>query len=109
MGIARALMPNPEVLILDEPASGLDLGGRENLVETLSQLAFDQFSPVIVLVTHHVEEIPPGFTHALLLKDGAVYASGQIGETVTSANLSAVFGLNLAVSREDGRFSARKV
>ena len=108
VGIARALMPNPEVLILDEPASGLDLGGRENLVETLSQLAFEPFSPVIVLVTHHVEEIPPGFTHALLLKDGAVYASGPIAETVTSANLSAVFGLNLAVSCEDGRFSARK-
>ena len=108
VGIARALMPNPEVLILDEPASGLDLGGRENLVEALSQLAFEPRSPVIVLVTHHVEEIPPGFTHALLLKDGAVYASGPIEETVTSANLSAVFGLGRAGSRPAGRVSARK-
>lgn len=108
VGLARALMPNPELLVLDEPASGLDLGGRESLIDTLSRLAIEPLSPVIVLVTHHVEEIPPGFTHALLLKDGAVYASGPIGEIIVSSNLSAVFGIDLSVTNEAGRFSARK-
>uniref|UniRef100_UPI003564CF26 ABC transporter ATP-binding protein n=1 Tax=Actinotalea sp. TaxID=1872145 RepID=UPI003564CF26 len=71
--IARALMTDPELLLLDEPAAGLDLGGREELVAALAELAGDQRSPVLVLVTHHVEEIPPGFTHLLLLKDGTVH------------------------------------
>ena len=74
--IARALMTDPELLLLDEPAAGLDLGGREDLVRTLSVLALDADSPATILVSHHVEEIPPGFTHALLLRDGKVVAQG---------------------------------
>lgn len=109
VGIARALMPNPEVLVLDEPTSGLDLGGRESLLETLSQLAHQPYAPVLVLVTHHVEEIPEGFTHALLLRDSKRFAAGPIGEVVTSENLSQVFGLPLSVSQEDGRFTAKAI
>ena len=109
VGIARALMPNPEVLVLDEPTSGLDLGGRESLLQTLSQLAHQPYAPVLILVTHHVEEIPEGFTHALLLRDGKKFAAGPIEEIVTSENLSQVFGLALTVSYEDGRFTAKAV
>src|SRR5512144_933041 len=76
--IARALMTDPELLLLDEPAAGLDLGGREDLVSTLAVLAMDDLSPATVLVSHHVEEIPPGFTHAMLLRAGKVVASGPI-------------------------------
>ncbi len=107
IGIARALMPNPEILILDEPTSGLDLGGRESLLSTLSDLARDEFAPVLVLVTHHVEEIPPGFTHALLLKDGRVHVAGPIDEVMTSENLSVAFGLPLTVETTAGRYVAR--
>lgn len=107
VGIARALMPNPEVLILDEPTSGLDLGGRESLLETLTGLAAQPYAPVLILVTHHVEEIPEGFTHALLLKDGTVFAAGPISETITSFNLSRVFGLPLEVESSHGRYTAR--
>ena len=106
--IARALMADPELLLLDEPAAGLDLGGREDLVSTLSVLAMDADSPATVLVSHHVEEIPPGFTHALMLRDGRVVASGLVDHVVTEANLSATFGMPLALAREDGRFSARR-
>ena len=74
--IARALMADPELLLLDEPAAGLDLGGREDLVRRLAALAADPYAPAIVLVTHHVEEIPPGFTHVLLLRGGRVVAAG---------------------------------
>src|SRR3954462_2689558 len=76
--IARALMTAPELLLLDEPAAGLDLGGREDLVETLSRLALDEYAPATVLVSHHVEEIPPGFTHALLMRAGRVVAAGPL-------------------------------
>jgi iron complex transport system ATP-binding protein len=106
--IARALMADPELLLLDEPAAGLDLGGREDLVSTLSVLAADPAAPATVLVSHHVEEIPPGFTHALLLREGAVVASGPMAEVVTEESLSATFGLPLVVRREAGRFSARR-
>lgn len=106
--IARALMADPELLLLDEPAAGLDLGGREDLVSTLSVLAMDADSPATVLVSHHVEEIPPGFTHALLLRDGAVVASGLLDHVVTEANLSATFGMPLALTHEDGRWAARR-
>ena len=106
---ARALMTDPELLLLDEPAAGLDLGGREELVRTLSQLAKDPATPVTVLVTHHVEEIPPGYTHALLLRHGGVVAAGPIGETITSQNLTRTFGLPLVVDRHGERFSARSV
>ncbi len=105
--IARALMTDPELLLLDEPAAGLDLGGREDLVRWLSELAADPEAPAMVLVTHHVEEIPPGFTHALLLREGAVVAAGLLRETVTGENLSKTFDLPLHVEYADGRFTAR--
>ncbi len=105
--IARALMTDPELLLLDEPAAGLDLAGREALVETLSELASDPASPAIVLVTHHVEEIPRGFTHVLLLRAGAVVAAGPIEQTLTAEVLSQCFGLPLALDHTGGRWSAR--
>ncbi|MGH3413179.1 MAG: ABC transporter ATP-binding protein [Marmoricola sp.] len=106
--IARALMSDPELLVLDEPAAGLDLGGREDLVATLGVLARDSRSPATVLVSHHVEEIPAGFTHALLLRRGQVVAAGPLEQVVTGPWLSETFGLPLQVSRLDGRFSARR-
>ncbi len=105
--IARALMTDPELLLLDEPAAGLDLGGREDLVRRLAELAADPDAPATVLVTHHVEEIPPGFTHALLLREGGVVAAGLLTDTVTSDNLSKTFNLPLRVEYRDGRFAAR--
>ncbi|WP_394940851.1 ABC transporter ATP-binding protein [Psychromicrobium sp. YIM B11713] len=104
--IARALMTDPELLLLDEPAAGLDLAGREDLVRRLSLLAADEEAPAIVLVTHHLEEVPPGFTHALLIRDGAVVAQGPLDEVLTEQNLSDTFGLPLTLSRHNGRFSA---
>ncbi|GAB3996858.1 ABC transporter ATP-binding protein [Nocardioides marmoraquaticus] len=106
--IARALMTDPELLLLDEPAAGLDLGGREDLVQTLSALAQDPDSPATVLVSHHVEEIPPGFTHGLVLRGGRVVAAGLLDEVMTDAVLSDAFGLPLAVRSEAGRWSARR-
>ena len=105
--IARALMTDPELLLLDEPAAGLDLGGREELVAALAELAHDRRSPVLVLVTHHVEEIPSGFTHVLLLRDGAVHAAGPVAEVLTAHNLSQTYGLALVVERHGDRWSAR--
>jgi iron complex transport system ATP-binding protein len=105
--IARALMTDPELLLLDEPAAGLDLGGREDLVRRLAELAADPDAPAMVLVTHHVEEIPPGFGHALLLREGGVVAAGLVADTVTSENLSKTFNLPLLVEHTDGRFWAR--
>ena len=106
--IARSLMTDPELLILDEPAAGLDLGGREDLVSTMSTLAEDPLSPAIVLVSHHVEEIPPGFTHALMLRDGRVVTQGPIAEVMTAPNLTATFGMSLQLTFEDGRYAARR-
>jgi iron complex transport system ATP-binding protein len=106
--IARALMTDPELLLLDEPAAGLDLGGREDLVATLSVLALDPDSPATVLVSHHVEEIPPGFTHAMLLRHGAVVAAGPVDAVVTEAALSETFGMPLLLTRHDDRFAARR-
>jgi iron complex transport system ATP-binding protein len=106
--IARALMVDPELLLLDEPAAGLDLGGREDLVSTLSVLAADADSPATVLVSHHVEEIPPGFTHALLLRDGRVVTQGVLDDVLTRESLSATFGMPLALRHEDGRWAARR-
>ncbi|QTE30743.1 ABC transporter ATP-binding protein [Pengzhenrongella sicca] len=105
--IARALMTDPELLLLDEPAAGLDLGGREELVAALAELAGDPRSPVLVLVTHHVEEIPRGFTHVLLLKDGRVHAAGPIEQVLTAPTLSAAFDVDLVVTHDAGRWSAR--
>lgn len=105
--LARALMSDPELLLLDEPAAGLDLGGREDLLRRLTRLAEDPESPAMVLVTHHVEEIPPGFTHGLLLSAGAVVAQGLLDEVLTGANLSAAYGLPLTVERAGRRWFAR--
>ncbi len=106
--IARSLMTDPEMLLLDEPAAGLDLGGREDLVARLSELALDPEAPAMVLVTHHVEEIPPGFTHALLLRDGRAVASGLVEDVVTSDNLSKTFDQDLLLERSGDRFFARR-
>jgi iron complex transport system ATP-binding protein len=106
--IARSLMTDPELLLLDEPAAGLDLGGREDLVSTLSVLAMDELSPATVLVSHHVEEIPPGFTHVLLLREGGVVAAGPIEEVLTEHVVSATFGMPLLLTHEDGRWAARR-
>ena len=105
--IARALMTDPELMLLDEPAAGLDLGGREDLVRRLGELAADVEAPALVLVTHHVEEIPPSFTDVLLLREGRVVAQGPIEITLTEENLSATFGLPLVLERHSGRWSAR--
>jgi iron complex transport system ATP-binding protein len=107
--IARALMPDPELLILDEPAAGLDLGAREDLLTRLSGLAIDPAAPTSLLVTHHVEEIPSGTTHALLLRDGGVVASGPISEVLTSGNISQAFGLTINLTHENGRWFARAI
>jgi len=107
--IARALMTDPELLLLDEPAAGLDLGGREELVARLADLAADPDAPALVLVTHHVEEIPPGFSHCLILSEGGVVAAGLLPDTLTPENLSAAFGQSIAVDSADGRYFARRV
>lgn len=104
--IARALMTDPELLLLDEPAAGLDLGGREELVHKLGELASDDGSPAMVLVTHHLEEVPPGFTHAMLLRDGGVVAAGPIKDVLTDEHLSSTFGLPLDVTENAGRYTA---
>jgi len=106
--IARSLMTDPELLLLDEPAAGLDLGGREELVARLADLAADPDSPALVLVTHHVEEIPLGFSHCLILAEGEVLAAGLLADTLTAENLSAAFGQSIAVDAIDGRYFARR-
>jgi iron complex transport system ATP-binding protein len=105
--LARSLMTDPELVLLDEPAAGLDLAGRETLVQDLAELAGDRRSPVLVLVTHHVEEIPPGFTHCLLLRRGRVVASGPLDEVLTDDTLSATFDLPLEVTHSGNRWTAR--
>jgi iron complex transport system ATP-binding protein len=106
--IARALMTDPEMLLLDEPAAGLDLGGREDLVQRLSELASDPDAPASILVTHHVEEIPPGFTHLLLIADGAIVAAGLLDDVLTSENLSKTFGQDLELDKLGDRYFARR-
>lgn len=106
--LARSLMTDPELLLLDEPAAGLDLGGRETLVADLAELAGDRRSPVIILVTHHVEEIPPGFTHALLLREGRVTGTGRLEQVLTDDLLSTTFGVPLTVQRTGNRWTAYK-
>jgi iron complex transport system ATP-binding protein len=105
--IARALMTDPELLLLDEPAAGLDLAGRETLVNTLGELAQDDYAPASVLVTHHVEEIPSGVTHAMLLKGGKIVAAGPLRDTLTAENLTKTFDVELSLVEDDGRWTAR--
>ncbi|WP_349898101.1 ABC transporter ATP-binding protein [Parafrigoribacterium soli] len=105
--IARSVMTDPELLLLDEPAASLDLGAREELLQLLGGYASAPEAPAIIMVTHHVEEIPRGFGNALLLRGGAVQAAGPIDEVLTSENLSATFGLELTVEHNNGRFTAR--
>src|SRR6476660_2528927 len=107
--IARSMMTDTELLLLDEPAAGLDLGGREELVARLADLAGDPDSPALVLVTHHVEEIPRGFSHCLILSEGAVIASGLLTDVLNSENLSRAFGQSIAVDVIDGRYFARRI
>ncbi|MGO4957552.1 ABC transporter ATP-binding protein [Luteococcus sp. Sow4_B9] len=107
--IARALMTDPELLLLDEPAAGLDLAGREALVRTLGDLCSDPMAPASVMVTHHVEEIPEGITNALLIKSGRVVASGPIQDVLTDELMSEAFDVPLRLTHEDGRWSARAV
>ncbi|WP_447942853.1 ABC transporter ATP-binding protein [Microbacterium aurum] len=105
--IARAVMTDPELLLLDEPTASLDLGAREELLSLLGGYAQAPTTPAMIMVTHHVEEIPVGFTHVLLLREGAVVAAGPIAQTLTAENLSATFGMPIALTAEDGRFAAR--
>ena len=105
--LARALMGEPDLMVLDEPNAGLDLPGRERLVRTLARLARTEAALPLVLVTHHLDEIPPGFTHALLLASGRVAAAGPIEEVLTAPGLSACFGMSLAVENRHGRWRAR--
>jgi iron complex transport system ATP-binding protein len=107
--IARAVMTDPELLLLDEPAASLDLGAREELLQLLGGYASSDQAPGIVMVTHHVEEIPRAFTHALLLKEGRVQASGPLADVITAEHLSATFGMEITVEQHDGRFAARAV
>lgn len=107
--IARALMADPEIIILDEPTAGLDLGARETLVAALRDLMADPATPTIVMITHEIEEIAPGFTHAALLKDGQITASGEIQQVLTDQELSDAFGLPLQVERKDERWWARAI
>ena len=107
--IARALMTDPELLLLDEPGAGMDIAGREDLVERLTTLAVDPYAPATVLITHHLEEIPAGFTHALMLRDGRVVASGPIAQIITENNLALTYAMDLALTATStGRYSAFK-
>ena len=105
--IARALMADPELLLLDEPASSLDLGGREDLLRRIESLSRDPLAPATVIVTHHIEEIPVGTTHALLLRDGVAVAQGEVASVITNQNLTQAYGLAITVQTEGGRFFAR--
>ena len=105
--VARSLMADPELLLLDEPAAGMDLGAREDVVRGLGVLAQQPAAPATVLVTHHLEEIPVGFTHVLLMRAGQVVASGPLPLTLTSEALGETFGLRLVVDHDGGRWTAR--
>jgi len=105
--IARSIMTDPELLLLDEPAASLDLGAREELLKILGGYASAPTAPAIIMVTHHVEEIPLGFSHALILENGGVRSAGPIHDVLTAENLGGAFGLDLVVEERDGRFAAR--
>ncbi|SLM98419.1 putative ABC transporter ATP-binding protein [Brevibacterium yomogidense] len=105
--IARSLMTDPELLLLDEPASGLDLGGREELLQALTEILGSPSAPTTMMVTHHVEEIPQGVTHALLMRDGGIVSAGPLREALTAENLTAAFDVPVILDEQDGRFTAR--
>jgi len=105
--LSRALMADPELLLMDEPAAGLDLGARERLLNRLADLAADPAVPPLVLVTHHLEEIPPGVTHAALLRGAAMVGSGPVADVLTGDAVSHAFGVEVTVERRDGRWTAR--
>ncbi|MEY4654771.1 MAG: ABC transporter ATP-binding protein [Rhodoluna sp.] len=105
--IARAVMPDPELLLLDEPVASLDIGSREATIKILSGYASHPKAPAIVMVTHHLEEIPSGFTHALVLNNGKILEAGPITQTLTTEKLSAAYGLELEVALIGGRFTVR--
>ena len=105
--IARAVMTDPELLLLDEPTASLDLGAREELLQLLGGYAASPTTPAMVMVTHHVEEIPVGFTHVLLIRDGGVVAAGPLAETLTAENLTAAFGMPIVLTSDAGRYAAR--
>ena len=107
--IARAVMTDPEILLLDEPAASLDLGAREELLRLLSGYASEASSPAIIMVTHHVEEIPRGFTHVLLLAGGGIVNAGPLTEALTAESLGETFGLTIELAETDGRYAARAV
>lgn len=105
--IARAVMTDPELLLLDEPTASLDLGSREELLALLSGYASSPTTPAMLMVTHHVEEIPVGFTHVLLMREGRIVAAGPVAETLTAETLTETFGMPIVLSSEDGRYAAR--
>jgi iron complex transport system ATP-binding protein len=105
--ISRAVMPDPELLLLDEPVASLDLAAREQTVSLIGAYASEPAAPAIVMVTHHLEEIPAGFTHALVVSGGQVFAAGPIEQTLTSDKLSEAFGVSVLVEFTDGRYRAR--
>jgi len=105
--LARALMGEPELLLLDEPAAGLDLGARERLLSRLADLAGDPVVPPMVLVTHHLEEIPAGVTHAALLRDGRLVAAGPVRDTLVATLVSEAFGVEVAVGTDGSRWWSR--
>ncbi|MEY3008430.1 MAG: ABC transporter ATP-binding protein [Candidatus Nanopelagicaceae bacterium] len=103
--IARSLMANPEILLLDEPAAGLDLGGREDILNRISNFLDEPGAPSSVIVTHHIEEIPRGTTHVLLLKSGIDFAAGEISDVLTEENLNTLFNVNVALRFDGNRYS----
>ena len=105
--IARSVMPDPELLLLDEPVASLDLAAREQTISLIGAYASEPAAPAIVMVTHHLEEIPAGFTHALIVSEGQVHAAGPIEQTLTSDKLSGAFGVSISVEVVDGRYRAR--
>ncbi|WP_111719970.1 ABC transporter ATP-binding protein [Homoserinimonas sp. OAct 916] len=107
--IARAVMTDPEILLLDEPAASLDLGAREELLQLLGGYASAPGSPAIVMVTHHVEEIPKGFTHALIIANGSFVSAGPISDVMNSETLTNAFGIDIKLTETDGRYAARAI